>query len=339
MILCKFPNHSGQGAIDFGESDRGRMLRKRSRGAVTSRQDFMADHVSLPSPTNRYIRHASSFFKSTVAKGFSEMDSVISPTSILDTKLFSAPGTPIWSNRSTTKSPEPNLENKHPWVKPESGGVGLGLVDVLDDDKTNKFSKPDSRMVLFGSQLKIQIPPLPPSVLSPAESPKSHADFGIKTRNSQLSSFSAGLSPCSVNKSPFGSVNSGLETPGTPRVFTGCLSASEMELSEDYTCVISHGPNPKTTHIFDNCIVENCCGVVGFSASKKENYFSDRLSFPAENFLSFCYTCKKNLGQGKDIYMYRGEKGFCSRECRYQEMMFDEGIEKPELVDDLGICP
>ncbi|KOM43809.1 hypothetical protein LR48_Vigan05g141400 [Vigna angularis] len=33
------------------------------------------------------------------------------------------------------------------------------------------------------------------------------------------------------------------------RIFMGCLSASEMELSEDYTPVISHGPNPRTTHI------------------------------------------------------------------------------------------
>ncbi|XP_043691128.1 FCS-Like Zinc finger 8-like [Telopea speciosissima] len=317
------------------------MIRKRSR-SVTPNQSLMADHGSLPSPTDRYIRRSSSFFSSPrlftslSAKGFSETDAVMSPTSILDNKGL---GTPIWSERNTPRSPELNLENKHPWEKLESG-VGLGLVDVLNDEKTdNNFSKPDSRMVLFGSQLKIQIPHLSPSVFSPTESPKSPVDFGIKTRNSQLGSFSPGLSPYSVNKSPFGSANSGLETPGSSRVFTGCLSATEMELSEDYTCVISHGPNPRTTHIFDNCIVESCCGVVGLSGSKKENYFSDRSNFPPENFLSFCYTCKKDLGQGKDIYIYRGEKGFCSRECRYQEMMFDEGMEKPELDEDSGICP
>ncbi|KAJ4956395.1 hypothetical protein NE237_013178 [Protea cynaroides] len=323
------------------------MLRKRSR-AVTTKQAIMPDHGSLPSPTDRYIRHASSFFGSPrlftglSTKGFSETDVVMSPTSILDNKPFSGLGTPIWSERNTPKSPEPSLENKHPWKKLESGGVGLGLVDALNDERTNnKFSKPDSPMVLFGSQLKIQIPPLPPSVLSPTESPKSPADFGIKTRNSQLGSLSPGLTPCSINKSPFGSVKSGLglEIPGTPQVFTGCLSASEMELSEDYTCVISHGPNPKTTHIFDNCIVESCCGVVGLSALRKENYLSDQSSFPSDNFLSFCYTCKKNLGQGEDIYMYRGEKAFCSRECRYQEMLFDEGMEKHELDDDRDICP
>jgi len=111
-----------------------------------------------------------------------------------------------------------------------------------------------------------------------------------------------------VKKSLFGSANSGMETPNSPRVFAGCLSASEMELSEDYTCVITHGPVPRTTHIFDNCIVESCCGVVGFSTSlKKDNnrFLGDGSSYPPNNFLSFCSACKNKLEQGKDIYMYR----------------------------------
>ncbi|CAL5428331.1 unnamed protein product [Camellia sinensis] len=49
---------------------------------------------------------------------------------------------------------------------------------------------------------------------------------------------------------------------------------------------------------------------------------------PPEHFLSLCYTCKKSLEQGKDIYIYRGEKAFCSSECRCQEMLFD-GVESP----------
>jgi len=124
--------------------------------------------------------------------------------------------------------------------------------------------------------------------------------------------------------------------PGFSRV----VSAIEMELSEDYTCVISHGPNPRTTHIFEDCIVESCCGGSGFSDSRKENgFFTDRLSsFPSESFLSICYSCKKNLGQGKDIYMYRGEKAFCSSECRYQQILLEEGMDKLEPDDDYGTC-
>ncbi|PIM98338.1 hypothetical protein CDL12_29182 [Handroanthus impetiginosus] len=273
---------------------------------------MMADYGSEKSPKMNYRQLSSSFFSSPrlftgfVQKGCNETESIMSsPTSILDSKPFAGLKNPFLSD---PKTPQP--ENKNIW---ETRGVGLGLVDALIDEKSELNSwKIDSRMVLFGSQLKIQVPPLPPSVPSPNESPKSPCDFGIKTRNSHLGSFSPGLS-----KSPFGSLNSGA---------LSSLSASEMELSEDYTCVISYGPNPKTTHIFDDCIVESCCGVVKFSESRKENGFSSNrsMSYPSESFLSFCYSCKKNLGQGKDIYMYRGEKAFCSSDCRYKEMMLEE---------------
>ncbi|KAK8554784.1 hypothetical protein V6N13_093757 [Hibiscus sabdariffa] len=85
-----------------------------------------------------------------------------------------------------------------------------------------------------------------------------------------------------------------------------------MELSEDYTRFISHGPNPKTTHIFDDCVVECCCSV---SDNKPKS--------APQSFLGFCYTCKKNLQQKIDIYIYRGDKAFCSQDCRNQEMVLD----------------
>ncbi|KAM0937640.1 putative Zf-FLZ domain, FCS-Like Zinc finger/14 [Dioscorea sansibarensis] len=53
----------------------------------------------------------------------------------------------------------------------------------------------------------------------------------------------------------------------------------------------------------------------------------DTPNFPALNFLDTCYLCNKRL-HGKDIYMYRGEKAFCSKECRYQQIISDEGQEK-----------
>lgn len=317
------------------------MLKKRS----ASKQSVMAESSgSLLSPNNKCTKPNLSFFNSPLlftglsTKGCSETDALKSPTSTLDHGLFLGLANPFWTDKTSptsVKSPqEASLENKHSWMKNlDTRGVGLGIVDALNDDgpSDQKFSKPDSRMVLFGSQLKIQIPPLS----SPStDRPQSPADFGIKTRNSLLELFSASPnpSPSSARKSPFGSVTSGVE--GSPRVFSGYLSASEMESSEDYTCVITHGPNPKTTHIFEDCIVDDCCGVVGFSSLRKENWFlSDQPSYPSDDFLSFCYSCKKSLGQGKDIYMYRGEKAFCSSECRHQEIMFEEGMEKTDLGD------
>ncbi|KAL0557688.1 hypothetical protein IC582_006238 [Cucumis melo] len=115
------------------------------------------------------------------------------------------------------------------------------------------------------------------------------------------------------------------------------LSASDIELSEDYTCVISHGPNPKTTHIYGDCILECHSNYLSSSSENemKEVGFPHPLkslntptSYSLTDFLSMCYSCHKKLDEGKDIYIYRGEKAFCSLTCRSQEMLMDEELEK-----------
>ncbi|XWS36317.1 hypothetical protein CRYUN_Cryun20dG0074800 [Craigia yunnanensis] len=282
------------------------MLRNRSR-AVTSKQALMADHSSQSSPAQNYTRPIPSFFgsprfKAFTTKGLSQTDTIKSPTSILDNNQFFPFGNPFGYDINQPKSPKvfsPNNKQHSP-EKSESKGIGLAIIDTFDDkpiEDKSSCETSNNKMVLFGTELRVQIPPLPP-LISPTTSPKSPTDFGIKTRSSHLSS-------------AFGSPNSGIHIKDSPRVFTGCLPVKEMELSEDYTCVISHGPNPKTTHIFDNCVVENYCSV------------SDKSMSTPASFLSFCHTCKKNLEQKIDIYIYRGEKAFCSQECRYQEMLLD----------------
>ncbi|GAB4851073.1 hypothetical protein Ancab_030371 [Ancistrocladus abbreviatus] len=290
----------------------------------------MADSISSTSPVEKFRNPSSFLFNSPrsftpfASKALSETDPVMSPTSILDTKPFSALKNPFWSEANTPRTPESNSDNKRHCFKLDSKGVGLAIVDSLaaENKPDATSSKPDSRMVLFGSKLKIQIPSITSSSM---ESPKSPVEFGIKTKDSQLGLLS---SPCS-RKYSFGSPRCCPETPNenSPRVFTGCLSASEMELSEDYTCIIARGPVPRTTRIFNNCIVESCFGSISSSSgSRKDNGVSatQSISYPSESFLSFCYTCRKNLGHGEDIYMYRGEKAFCSKECRYQVMMVEE---------------
>ncbi|KAF5812107.1 putative Zf-FLZ domain-containing protein [Helianthus annuus] len=46
-----------------------------------------------------------------------------------------------------------------------------------------------------------------------------------------------------------------------------------------------------------------------------------------DGFLNSCHLCNKRL-HGKDIYMYRGEKAFCSPECRSRQIGMDERPEK-----------
>ncbi|KAL3517593.1 hypothetical protein ACH5RR_020182 [Cinchona calisaya] len=246
-------------------------------------------------------------------------ESATTPTSILDTKPLSNFVNPFgYDKKYLFASHNSSLENntsihKHTYDE-KVNGIGLALVDSLNNEKNDdNVSKPNSKMILFGANLKVQIPSLPPSGLSPAATPKSPADFGIKTRNSIfLGSLSGFGSPSSCNirrkDSPVESVQEGR------------LSLNEMELSEDYTCVITHGPNPKTTHIFDDCVVENCCGIVKLSDLGKDCSFSDD-------------DCKDNLGNGKDIFMYRGEKAFCSHEWRCQEMVA-EGEKNLGVEDD-----
>ncbi|KAL3849877.1 hypothetical protein ACJIZ3_011759 [Penstemon smallii] len=281
------------------------MLMNRSR-AVTTKQALMADQSSfLSSPTKKPNSPISSFlnsprfFNGFLSKShFDTETTTMSPTSILDSENSSNFVNPFGYDRNLLKSPEitDNSFNKIEEQKP----IGLALIDSINE--------PTNKMVLFKSKLKVQIPALNPSssLLSPVESPKSPADFGIKTRNSQL-------------LSPFKS---------TPKKdFKRQLSLKEMELSEDYTCVIIHGPNPKKTHIYDNCILENCSGDDTKIIDDKKiecGFENNVVKSESVNFLSFCHTCKDSLEQGKDIYMYRGEKAFCSQECRCQEMVFEE---------------
>lgn len=48
-------------------------------------------------------------------------------------------------------------------------------------------------------------------------------------------------------------------------------------------------------------------------------------------FLKACGLCKRRLGPGRDIYMYRGEVAFCSLECRQQLITQEERKEKRAL--------
>ncbi|ONM29404.1 FCS-Like Zinc finger 10 [Zea mays] len=117
------------------------------------------------------------------------------------------------------------------------------------------------------------------------------------------------------------------------RRFVGSVSASEIEQSEDYTRIIARGPNPKTTHIFGDCILEPRTVGCGDSKAVESGeggagcYFVVKRAAPgAGDFLSSCFACKKKL-EGNDIYIYRGEKAFCSANCRDQEIQLEEEAE------------
>ncbi|KAG6511273.1 FCS-Like Zinc finger 8-like [Zingiber officinale] len=281
------------------------MLKRRSRSVGGKESFTMPDSNSpqSPSASNNLSKLAASshlLFRSFSSKRFADIEAAVSPTSILEARPFSSFSSISNSDRQTKKPPFDAVEP-----------IGLGIVDALNGEKARKNS--ERRMVIFGSQLSVRIPSN-----GSVEFPNSPIEFGVKNKESQLALFSL------ARKS------SGHEVPTVSR----SISMSEMELSEDYTRVISHGPNPKTTHIFGNRIVASCSDES--STTRKENYHD---ADSADGFLTSCHACKRILGEGIDIFMYRGEKAFCSIECRQREILIDEGVfanSSPDLSSSNG---
>ncbi|KAJ3687381.1 hypothetical protein LUZ61_016545 [Rhynchospora tenuis] len=213
----------------------------------------MSKPNSLVSPTNNKnkTKTASLFpsrrlFMGLSPKVFSESDSSMSPTSVLDSKALPCISSPPSISNSGQKKPP-----------------SLGLAEALDNDQHSFISnspRKDRRMVLFGSQLNIQVPSI---------------EFGVKNKESKL----ALLSPV--------------------RRYIVSPKEFETDLSEEYTCVISHGPNPRTTHIFDDCVINGDLG-----------------NLKLDDLLTSCHAhaCKNNQGQGNEDTFYRREKLVAKRE-------------------------
>ncbi|XP_060188942.1 FCS-Like Zinc finger 13-like [Lycium barbarum] len=113
---------------------------------------------------------------------------------------------------------------------------------------------------------------------------------------------------------------------------------TDMDSSfEEYTIVTCRAPGNKGyTKVYgDTSKCENkrefqtparkCNRPSVFSISPAR--IGDFPAYPDSDFLSSCHLCQKKL-HGKDIYMYRGEKAFCSTECRYRQIVMDDHKEK-----------
>ncbi|KAL2327301.1 hypothetical protein Fmac_020728 [Flemingia macrophylla] len=118
------------------------------------------------------------------------------------------------------------------------------------------------------------------------------------------------------------------------------LQQIPLATSEDYTYVTYHVPNKKTiTKVYYDggdagtlthgyyCNINNINNSNKKTDSVNNNVVGDEPSYPTSGFLSSCHLCRKNL-HGEDIYMYRGEKAFCSNECRSRQIMMDERKEQ-----------
>ncbi|KAL4589389.1 hypothetical protein LXL04_002295 [Taraxacum kok-saghyz] len=114
---------------------------------------------------------------------------------------------------------------------------------------------------------------------------------------------------------------------------------------EEYTIVTRHMPNNSYTKVYDGGFVYEGYAVRNNGIKVEPSSLFDispaRLDVkghPEPDFLSFCHLCKKKL-HGKDIYMYRGEKAFCSIECRCREIGMEEMREKRCVTEAVSSSP
>ncbi|KAL8115976.1 FCS-Like Zinc finger 10-like isoform X2 [Apium graveolens] len=379
-----------------------KMLRKRSRSQQKDQHmghpvSDVSDSQYHPDVSAQKHKPNSFFSLPGVFVGLSpkasELESINSPTSPLDFRVFSSLGNPF-------RSPKSSQENHH-----KSWGcskVGLSIIDSLDDETTSGkvLRSSDSKNILFGAQMGIKIPNVRSrfeSFEAPNSLPNNYAIFPSKhiVKPSKLRNGSSSVHfeigeaslvdesfgkfrSCSLDNGNVGSQLGNLRTKlsreifclddgkssvsvphsfiagnqnlnssssteltcigvpiGSQNSFIGPLSASEIELSEDYTCVRTHGPNAKTTHIYSDCILgchdnelveKSKNGNKDIALSAPDAGPAISITYPSNNFSSFCFSCKKTL-EGEDIYMYRGDT-FCSWSCRSEEISFQEKLEQ-----------
>ncbi|XP_022724433.1 uncharacterized protein LOC111281093 [Durio zibethinus] len=338
-------------------------------------------------------------------KGSSDSDTVRSPTSPLDWRVFVN-----FSNPFSVRCPRSSSQSSYQ-KKWDCSKIGLGIVNLLADEiKPDGVDLDSPKNIIFGPQVKTKFPhssrysheflgnymksnSLPRNYTisqlfqagkSNTKSVDSSLVFGNKEVPLELKPDSSWLSPSfvastqksnlssrcfclkngttGINSSPLqvGRAvevdNSLLSKPSSLPIplshSMGSLSTDKIELSEDYTCIISHGPNPKTTHILGDCILEchnneltdfDKKAEPGTKVPKLCKSTETSTPYPFDEFLSFCYSCKKKLEKNEDIYMNRGEKAFCSFDCRSEEIFTEEEVEKtcnnysngsPEQSDD-----
>ncbi|KAJ1268688.1 hypothetical protein BS78_07G154000 [Paspalum vaginatum] len=86
-----------------------------------------------------------------------------------------------------------------------------------------------------------------------------------------------------------------------------------------------HGHAHAASVVMKQIVRPRAAAVVAGAGSRHGHAFSC-------SFLKACYLCKRELCPDKDVYMYRGDQGFCSEECRWHQILVDEACEREAAV-------
>ncbi|CAH8378871.1 unnamed protein product [Eruca vesicaria subsp. sativa] len=166
-----------------------------------------------------------------------------SPTSPLDFAIFGG----LFSPRSPSS---PRFANRTKWACDK---VGLSLLSSSAGEESHEG--------LFRRDNIVLAPQIKPRLFGSTSLPKNYAA-------PSMSSDALNIHPLPCDDDATAGVCDSEERNSSPRrsssspmdiissqAYSRSLSGREIALSEDYTCIISHGPNPKTTHIFGDCIL------------------------------------------------------------------------------------
>ncbi|KAJ1285146.1 hypothetical protein BS78_03G257800 [Paspalum vaginatum] len=129
------------------------------------------------------------------------------------------------------------------------------------------------------------------------------------------------------------------KTVATATALGGVVSDYDADC-EEYTCVIARGANPRTTRILAGGTVEvrsdgavgGGCGKVVFTIEPLSDDQQPSTSSPPGAASGRCCCCMKRLPEDRDIFMYLGEKAFCSDECRRKGYIEEEIEAAEELI-------
>uniref|UniRef100_A0A0D9WDG3 FLZ-type domain-containing protein n=1 Tax=Leersia perrieri TaxID=77586 RepID=A0A0D9WDG3_9ORYZ len=187
-----------------------------------------------------------------------------------------------------------------------------GLCALIDDDGDGAVK---SRLQMRPATTPRPCRPSPPDLAAAGMSVPCGRFYGdVKSGPETTVSGGAHLTAAVLADFPAtGSLPATIGCPPAAARYIGSVSATEVEQSEDYTRIIARGPNPKTTHIFGDCILEPCT----------ESYWLVKLSGD-EPRRRFCEFCNMKKLDDSDLSFYRGEKVFCSGDCRGQAILTED---------------
>ncbi|CAL0317879.1 unnamed protein product [Lupinus luteus] len=112
--------------------------------------------------------------------------------------------------------------------------------------------------------------------------------------------------------------------PRNPMKRTTSMSEITLDLNSSTNAEPRHTPCVGVIGGFNGLLDQNNRVMMATDSPRIQRRHSANCVQDTTDFLRACSLCKCPFVPGHDIYMYRGDSGFCSLECRQQQMKRDD---------------